>query len=265
MDISSLTIAEIKKMAEKTEQFAEDFITSLEKDRRVGVREIYRRLARAREAGDTERRRLEAMFRFEDELRERGFATVAGVDEAGRGPLAGPVVAAAVILPDRADLFGLNDSKQINAVKRVELAGKIKEAARDWAIGLSSVEEILELNIHGAGLLAMKRAVLGLKRNPSFVLVDGFAIRGLALPQLPITGGDAKSASIAAASILAKVERDGLMDAYHAQYPQYGFDRHRGYGTVDHLRSLARFGPCPIHRTGYGPVKDLLERKTILE
>lgn len=261
MDISSLSIAEIRRLIEESAVSGEDLITSLAADRRIGVREIYKRLVRARETHDTERRRIEAMFRFEDEVRQRGFARVAGVDEAGRGPLAGPVVAAAVILPDRAGLFGLNDSKQISPAKRAELAVRIKEGARDWAIGMSSVEEILELNIHGAGLLAMKRSVLGLKQGPSFILVDGFAIRGLTLPQLPITGGDAKSASIAAASILAKVERDGLMDAYHRQYPQYGFDRHKGYGTVDHLRALARFGPCPIHRTGYGPVKDLLERK----
>lgn len=126
-----------------------------------------------------------------------------------------------------------------------------------WAIGLSTVEEIYRENIHRAGLAAMRRAVLGLKRKPDYVLVDGFQIAGLNLPQMPVTGGDGLSASIAAASILAKVERDRIMDSYDQLYPQYGFSRHKGYATREHLTALKLYGPCPIHRAGFQPVKDL--------
>ncbi|MCL6638182.1 MAG: ribonuclease HII [Firmicutes bacterium] len=261
MDIASLKIAAIKKMIGEPEKVSGELLSALARDPRAGVREIYLRLERLRLAGEAERRRLDALFHYEDELRQRGFTAVAGVDEAGRGPLAGPVVAAAVILPDRTGLFELNDSKKLTEAKRELLEREIKAKALAWSVGVSSVEEILAMNIHKAGLAAMRRAVTGLMITPDFVLVDGFAIAGLELPQLPLTGGDGKSASIAAASILAKVHRDKLMEEYHVQFPQYGFDRHKGYGTAGHLQALRRYGPCPIHRSGYGPVKAELEKR----
>jgi len=261
LNIAVLKIAEIKKMMNETDSLNEELIDALAQDARAGVREIYLRLIRMKSAGEEERCRLAALYSYEDELKAKGFSSVAGVDEVGRGPLAGPVVAAAVILPDRAELFHLNDSKKLTASRREALAREIQKTAIAWAIGLSTVEEINTINIHQAGLLAMKRAVLGLKESPSFVLADGFAIAELGLPQLPVIGGDAKSASIAAASIVAKVYRDMLMDDYHVSYPQYGFDRHKGYGTADHLQVLNDYGPCPIHRASYGPVRDALERR----
>jgi ribonuclease HII len=182
------------------------------------------------------------------------------VDEAGRGPLAGPVVAAAVIFPGAVRLKDLNDSKKLTAAKRETLAGQIKESALSWAIGMSTVEEIYKDNIHQAGLTAMRRAVLGLKTKPGFVLVDGFKISGINLPQLPLIGGDGLSASIAAASILAKVERDRIMDNYDQIYPQYGFSHHKGYATPEHLSALKLYGPCPIHRAGFQPIKDMTEQ-----
>jgi ribonuclease HII len=198
---------------------------------------------------------LEDWFRYEEELYARGYSLVAGVDEAGRGPLAGPVVAAAVILPGRVFLSGLNDSKKISPVRREELAHQIKQVALDWAIGLSTVKEIELLNIHYASLLAMRRAVLGLKVVPEFLLVDGRFPLKLSLPQRALVGGDASCASIAAASILAKVARDQLMRICHHLYPQYGFDHHKGYPTVEHRQALARWGPCPLHRLTFRGVK----------
>ena len=199
------------------------------------------------------------MYLYEEDLRAAGYEVVAGVDEAGRGPLAGPVVAAAVILPPQAWLPYLNDSNKLTAKKREELAVLIKKNALGWATGMSTVEEILQQNIHQAGLVAMRRAVQDLPGKPTYLLVDGFKITGLDLPQTPLIGGDGLSASIAAASILAKVTRDQLMDSYDRLYPEYGFRRHKGYATPEHLQALKRFGPCPIHRAGFQPVRDMLE------
>lgn len=198
---------------------------------------------------------LEDWFRYEEELYARGYSLVAGVDEAGRGPLAGPVVAAAVILPGRVFLPGLNDSKKVSPERREDLAHRIKQVALDWAIGISTVNEIELLNIHFASLLAMRRAVQGLSVVPQFLLVDGRFPLNLSLPQRALVGGDASSASIAAASILAKVTRDQLMQVCHHLYPQYGFDRHKGYPTSAHRQALARWGPCPLHRAGFRGVQ----------
>jgi len=259
LDLSSLSVAEVKKLACGPGGVAEELLLAMADDPRAGVREIHRRLRRAEAALEAERKRLAKMFIYEEDLWARGHTTVAGVDEAGRGPLAGPVVAAAVILPGKVPLLDLKDSKKLTAVRREALAGQIKEVALAWAVGMSTVEEIYNENIHRAGLLAMRRAVLGLKKRPACVLVDGFRIHGLDLPQKTLVGGDGLSGSIAAASILAKVTRDHLMDSYHELYPEYGFNRHKGYGTPEHMRALASFGPCPIHRAGFQPVKGLLE------
>ncbi len=258
MDLSNLTIEEIKKIVSGSAEADGDLIIALMNDSRSGVREIHRRLMRTRSAVAAERKRLARMLLYEDDLKARGIHPVAGVDEAGRGPLAGPVVAAAVILPDGSCLTDLNDSKKLTPAKREILEGQIKKTALAWSVGVSSVAEIFKENIHRAGLKAMLRAILGLEIKPVHVLVDGFKIDLLECPQTPIIEGDGLSASIAAASIIAKVTRDRLMDSYHELYPQYGFNRHKGYGTPEHLAALARFGPCPIHRAGYRPVQECL-------
>ncbi|MDD2554251.1 MAG: ribonuclease HII [Desulfotomaculaceae bacterium] len=260
MDISKLTISQIKKIADSPAGAGLAFRLALSEDSRVGVREIYRKLLHNENVMEREMKRLAKMFLYEKDLKARGRHPVAGVDEAGRGPLAGPVVAAAVILPDSALLVNLNDSKKLAPTKREYLAGQIERTALAWSIGVSSVEEIFSENIHQAGLKAMRRAVAGLAVKPAHVLVDGFKIDRLAYPQTPIIAGDGLSASIAAASILAKVIRDRLMNSYHKLYPQYGFDRHKGYGTAEHLQALSAYGPCPIHRTGYRPVQECLQR-----
>lgn len=260
-----MSVAGIKKLVDEPEGVSETLLLAMAGDPRAGVRELCRRFRRAQAALVVEKKRLAKMFLYEEDLWARGHIPVAGVDEAGRGPLAGPVVAAAVILPEKSYLFDLNDSKKLTALKREALAGQIKNVALAWAIGMSTVEEIYDQNIHHAGLGAMRRAVLGLKKKPAYILVDGFKISELDLPQMPLVGGDGLSASIAAASILAKVTRDHLMDTYHQHYPEYGFNRHKGYGTPEHLNALARFGPCPIHRAGFQPVKELLESPVRIE
>ena len=258
MNLSAMTIAEIRKqvecLLEGSGNPGEDFLQALASDPRAGVSNIYGMLMRRRLRIHAEEQRLEALFHYEKSLAAEGIHLVAGVDEAGRGPLAGPVVASAVILPPQARIHELNDSKQLSPAKRKALAVRIKKISEAWAIGVSTVNEILELNIYHASLLAMRRALEGLRLAPGHVLVDGFAIPGLSLPQTHIVGGDAKSGSIAAASILAKESRDELMGLCHFLYPQYGFDRHKGYGTADHIRALRQYGPCPLHREDFGPV-----------
>lgn len=190
-------------------------------------------------------------------LRERG-AAVAGVDEAGRGPLAGDVVAAAVILDPARPIVGLADSKRLSAARRETLAAAIRQHAIAWALGRASVEEIDRLNILEASLLAMRRAVEGLSTVPEHVLVDGNRLPRWPYRAEAVVGGDGLHGEIAAASILAKVTRDGELAALAAHYPGYGFERHKGYPTREHLEALARLGPTAAHRRSFAPVRRLL-------
>ncbi|MDP1533610.1 MAG: ribonuclease HII [Rubrivivax sp.] len=185
---------------------------------------------------------------------------VAGVDEAGRGPLAGPVVAAAVILDERQPIKGLADSKQLSPRRRELLFDLIRERALCVSIAEASVDEIDRLNILQATLLAMRRAVDGLRLRPGHVLVDGNRLPVLSMPATAIVQGDAKVAAISAASILAKVQRDRLCQELHQRYPDYGFDGHKGYPTAAHLAALRTHGACPVHRRSFAPVREVLER-----
>ena len=193
---------------------------------------------------------------FEQEARRRGYRRVAGIDEAGRGPLAGPVVAAAVILPIHVRLTGVEDSKQLTQAERERLYHAILDKAVGVGIGSADAGEIDALNILEASRLAMCRAIANLDPAPDYLLTDAVTLPAAHVPLRPIIKGDALSRSIAAASIIAKVTRDRLMVAYHETFPQYNFLSHKGYGTAEHLRMLARFGPCPIHRRTFAPVRD---------
>lgn len=202
--------------------------------------------------GEAEAARLDAMLAFERDARAQGFARVAGVDEAGRGPLAGPLVAAAVVLAG--PVAGLNDSKLLKAATREALDAALR--AGGHAIGLAVVEagEIDRIGIQAANYAAMARALAALDPPADFALVDGYHVPGLGLPQVRIVKGDRRSLSIAAASIIAKVHRDCLMVALDAKHPAYGFGRHKGYGTREHLDVIARLGPCPAHRRSFAPL-----------
>ncbi len=182
---------------------------------------------------------------------ENGFTSVCGVDEAGRGPLAGPVCAAAVILPEGKIIDGVNDSKKLSEKKREALFDVIKEEAIAYGVGWASVEEIEEINILNAAMLAMKRAVEELKSKPDFIYVDGNKTPDFNIPCKAVIKGDANSISIAAASILAKVSRDRLMLEYAKEYPEYMFEKHKGYGTKLHKEAILKYGPCPIHRMSF--------------
>jgi ribonuclease HII len=189
---------------------------------------------------------------------ERAEQLVCGADEAGRGPLAGPVVAAAVMLDPARPIEGLRDSKQLSAARREALARQIRQRALAWAIAAASVEEIDAINILQASLLAMRRAIERLDPAPRWALIDGNQLPRLTIPARAIVGGDASEPAIAAASILAKTFRDALMRRLAARHPGYGFEHHAGYGTAAHLEALRRLGPCAIHRRSFAPVRAAL-------
>ncbi len=197
--------------------------------------------------------RTRALRTLENLYHRLGFWRVAGVDEVGRGCLAGPVMAGAVILDPARHIPALSDSKQIGAPERERLSAAVKKRASAWAIGVAEAEEVDRLNIHQASLTAMRRAVLALDPLPDIVLVDAFRIPGLWLPQVGVVHGDARCAAIAAASIVAKVARDLRMLELHEADPRYGFDRHKGYATADHLAAVARYGYSPVHRRSFRP------------
>ena len=191
------------------------------------------------------------LWEIEDAVRGEGYAVVCGVDEAGRGPLAGPVCAAAVILPQDTVIEGLNDSKQLSEKRREALYGEIISRAEHYGVAFASVEEIERLNILGATYLAMNRALEGLPRAPQLALVDGNRTEGIAFPCRAVVGGDGRCADIAAASILAKVTRDRYMREMGEKFPGYGFEKHKGYGTAAHYAALRELGPCEIHRLSF--------------
>jgi len=195
-------------------------------------------------------------FSHELELYRQGYNGVAGIDEVGRGPLAGPVVAASVILPRDCDYSRYIDSKKLSPDRRERLAEELREIGAMIGVGLVSEQKIDQLNILQASLLAMKRSLESLRVQPDFLLVDGKFPVPVALPQRPLVKGESRSASIAAASIIAKVTRDALMRQYHHQYPQYGFQRHMGYPTAEHRQALADHGPCPLHRRSFSGVRE---------
>lgn len=205
---------------------------------------------------------VEPTDEFELEARRCGYRRIAGLDEAGRGPLAGPVVAAAVVLPSRCHLVGCDDSKLLSESERERLYQIIAERAVGIGIGSASQEEVDRLNILEATRLAMRRAIAALSPQPDCLLIDAVALPGCAISTRSIIKGDALSISIAAASIVAKVTRDRLMAEYHQLYPHYNFLSHKGYGTEEHLQQLSAHGPCPIHRKTFAPVAEVIAHRS---
>lgn len=257
MDVETLSLAELSRRL-ASGSLSEMQLQRLGHDARAGARKLAKRGLARLAAQRAERDRLERMLSHERALWRRGVRAVAGVDEVGVGPMAGPVVAAAVVLPPGTSLTGIDDSKKLDVEQRERLAAQIRRCALGIGIGQCSVAEIDRLNIYHAARQAMRRAVLGLACAYEHVLVDARTIPELPSPQQAIPKGDAASQSVAAAAILAKVTRDAAMCALAERYPGYGFERHKGYCTPEHQAALARLGPCAEHRRAYAPVRAAL-------
>jgi ribonuclease HII len=258
-EIAAMSVAELRaRFVDGERPLAAGAEAALEADSRAGARAVLAAVRRRRRANRAEGQRLRNLLRHETRLWDRGVNLVAGVDEAGMAPLAGPVVAAACILPRDYRPRGVDDSKQLDATERERLAEDIKRNAITWAVGRAEVGEIDRLNIYWAGILSLRRAVLGLDPRPEHLLIDARRIRDLDIPQDGIVHGDALSLTIAAASILAKTTRDALMARMDEEHPGYGFARHKGYPTPDHVAALRERGPCAIHRRSFGPVREVM-------
>jgi ribonuclease HII len=229
-------------------------LRALKEDPRAGARAIAGRIEKRNHKAQAEGRRLTRLCAFEQVLWDQGVLHVAGVDEVGMAPLAGPVIAAAVVFLPGTRICGINDSKQLTPEERDQLEPEIRASAVAVGIGRAEVHEIDSINIYRAGLLALRRAVEALDPPPQHVLVDARKLDGIRVPQQPIIKGDAKSISIGAASIVAKVHRDRLMAQHEVEYPGYGFASHKGYPTAEHLEALERLGACPLHRRSFAPV-----------
>jgi ribonuclease HII len=226
----------------------------LSRDPRSGARKLAGRVARSIEAAAAEERRMEEMLRFEWGLREQGYHVIAGVDEVGRGALAGPLTAAAVVLPEADVIRGLKDSKLLDEARRDRLAVEICETAVAFAVVHVEADEIDREGIQLANMMGMRRAVEALALGCDYVLTDGFQLAGMPMPCLGLVRGDKRSASIAAASILAKSTRDALMHDMGRAHPGYGFEEHVGYSTAAHVEAIRKLGPSPIHRRSFAPV-----------
>lgn len=259
-DLLNRSIPELSELfVRRQRRVPKGLLEALEVDKRQGAHQLAKRIRERYRENRSEGQRLHFLLRFEIELWSQGYGTVAGVDEAGMAPLAGPVVAGAVILPQNYKLRGLNDSKKIlDPEKRDELAVQIKQDAVCWSVGFAEVEEIDKINIYHAGLLAMQRAVQGLNCAPEFILVDARRIPNCQTPQRGIIRGDALSASIAAASIIAKTTRDAHMRELDQMYSGYGLATHKGYPTPEHCRALQDLGALPIHRRSFARVRQAL-------
>ncbi|ERJ74742.1 ribonuclease HII [Streptococcus sobrinus] len=252
------TIKEIKDLLAGVTDLASPIFKELAADERSGVQAAIKKRQREIQADLAEDKRLETMLTYERELYATGLELIAGIDEVGRGPLAGPVVAAAVILPKNCKIKGLNDSKKIPKKKHGQIYQQVMEQATAVGLGFQSNEIIDQVNIYQATKLAMTEAVAKLNQQPQHLLIDAMEL-DLEISQTSIIKGDANSLSIAAASIVAKVTRDRLMADYDKQYPGYDLAHNAGYGTKSHLEGLKKLGVCPIHRRSFEPVKSMAE------
>ncbi|CCI85324.1 ribonuclease HII [Lactobacillus pasteurii DSM 23907 = CRBIP 24.76] len=252
-----MTITEIKNLL-NADQVSTELLEELADDQRAGVKKLLLNYHKKQEKLQAKKMEFQKRFSYEEKFWKKG-QIVAGVDEVGRGPLAGPVVTAAVIIDSSFDLLDVNDSKKLSPQKRLALYPKILEQAVAVAVGVKDAEVIDQINIYEADRLAMAQAVNNLSIKPDALLVDAMNVP-VDIPQVKLIKGDAKSNSIAAASIIAKVFRDKLMDDYNELYPQYKFNHNAGYGTADHLKALEMYGPTPIHRKSFEPVSRFFQK-----
>jgi ribonuclease HII len=257
--VRTLTLSQMRtRYVERGRPLPAELEAALRKDERPGARAILEQVERRRRGRRAEGQRLRWMLEFERALWGRNILCVAGIDEAGMSPLAGPVAAAAVVLEPEWRAEGVNDSKQVSPERRIELAAQIKREARAWAVAFAEPEEIDRINIYWAGIAAMQRAVEALGLTPEHLLIDARKLRDVPIEQTRIVKGDERSLSIAAASILAKTERDARMIAYASEFPGSGFEQHKGYPVREHVAALRRQGACPIHRRSFAPVRKAL-------
>jgi ribonuclease HII len=258
-DIARMSIAELReRFVDCGRPLPAGCEEALRSDDRAGAGAVYEAILRRRHENRAEGQRLRHLLKYERALWERGVTQIAGVDEAGMAPLAGPVVAAAVILPRAFRPRGIDDSKQVDAAERERLCVEIKREALCFAVGVATVDEIDALNIYWAGLLSMRRAVEGLAHRPEHVLVDARKLAEVPIAQTAIVHGDALSLTIAAASIVAKTTRDAMMARYDAEHPGWGFARHKGYPTAEHFAAIEKLGVCALHRRSFAPVRQAL-------
>lgn|SRR2546426_2550632 len=257
MNLRELSIEEIRARLQENQLVTGHFLNRLKRDPREGVRKVYELLKKRYEKERTERLRIQNMLNFERLLWKSGVQFVAGVDEVGVGPLAGPVVAAAIVFPPGTKLAGIDDSKRLDPERRLKMEGAIRQVTSAVGVGLAEVDEIDRLNIYHAALLAMRRAVEALPLKPEHLLIDARIIPEVSIPQSSFYKGDGINFSIAAASIIAKTHRDRLMEELETKYPGYGFAQHKGYGTPEHQNAIRRLGPCPIHRMSFPFIREL--------
>lgn len=257
-DPLKLSVQEIRRRwVHGGEPVSGQLLAKLRRDRRRGVRQIHDLLRRRQDEERRERLRLDAMLNLERVLWRSGVTRIAGVDESGVGPLAGPVVAAAVVFPPDTELAGVDDSKRLDRERREALEREIRAAATGVGVGVVEVPEIDRINVYHAAGLAMRRAVEALPERPEHLLVDARDLGELGIPQNRFDKGDGLAFSIAAASVVAKTHRDALMQALDRRYPEYGFARHKGYSTAEHQAAVRRHGPCEVHRMSYPFIREL--------
>jgi len=241
----------VNKLKSLDTKEALDFLIKLKEEESAPVEHLISKYQKKAEEIRKEIARLDKMSYYEKKAYSEGIQYIAGIDEAGRGPLAGPVVAAAVILPEGVTIYGLDDSKKLTAKRREELYGEIEQKALSYGIGIVDEKCIDEINIVNAVKMAMKTAIEALRPQPELLLIDAMKLEDCPIKQQSIIKGDSLSISIAAASVMAKVTRDRIMDKYGEKYPLYGFQKHKGYGTREHIHAIKKYGICPIHRISY--------------
>jgi ribonuclease HII len=257
--VEDLSLDEIRKRyVEGAEPLSAQILNRLQRDSRQGVRKLCECLKKRYERERLERLRQDSMRHFERLLWKSGIRDIAGVDEAGVAPLAGPVVAAAVMFPPETYVDGVDDSKKLDPPTRAQLAVEIRAKASGVSVGIATVAEIDQVNIYHASLLAMRRAVEGLPRAPQHVLVDARTVPGIPMPQNSFNKGDGLNFTIAAASIIAKTARDAMLEELDARYPGYGFAAHKGYPTPEHRKAFLELGPCPEHRMSFPVIHEML-------
>lgn len=258
MKLTDLSIEQIRgRLLEENQAVTAFFLKELGRDPRQGVRKIYEFAKKQYERQRAERLRIQNMLNFERVLWKSGVQSIAGVDEVGVGPLAGPVVAAAVVFRPGTELAGVDDSKRLDPQQRAKMEVVVRQTAAAIGIGAADVSEIDRLNIYHAALLAMRRAVEALPSKPEHLLIDARIIPGVFIPQNSFHKGDGINFSIAAASIIAKTYRDRMMEELEKTYPGYGFAQHKGYSTPEHQNAIRALGPCPIHRMSYPFIREL--------